>query len=197
MCSAGLGRGQKRRTRVSAPHRRVSSYFPWLKFVNLGRRNACCRHFRIGFVGQASETVCANFGCTAWVARPPNRRGCHPDFRGRRHGAPSSATAGRLQLPVLVVPHGSGNDFARALDLRSPSSALRAWQQFVSGRGNVRQIDLGVITPTDAGGAPAPHEAELRRYFCCVGGVGLDAEVARRANQLPAPCAAGAATCLA
>ena len=24
----------------------------------------------------------------------------------------------KLQLPVLVVPHGSGNDFARALDLR-------------------------------------------------------------------------------
>jgi diacylglycerol kinase family enzyme len=91
----------------------------------------------------------------------------------------------RLQLPVLVVPHGSGNDFARALELRSPAGALRAWQHFVSGRGSVRQIDLGVISPADAGGSPAPHEPEPRRYFCCVGGVGLDAEVARRANQLP------------
>ncbi len=91
----------------------------------------------------------------------------------------------RLQLPVLVVPHGSGNDFARALALRSPASALGAWQQFISGRGNVRQIDLGVITPSDASEAPAPYEPEPRRYFCCVGGVGLDAEVARRANQLP------------
>ncbi len=91
----------------------------------------------------------------------------------------------KLQLPVLVVPHGSGNDFARALDLRSTASALAAWQQFVTDRANVRQIDLGVITPQDAGGAPAPHEPEPRRYFCCVGGVGLDAEVAWRANQLP------------
>src|SRR6476646_1123855 len=64
----------------------------------------------------------------------------------------------RLQLPVLVVPHGSGNYFARALDLRGTGSALAAWQQFSSGRGCVRQIDLGVITPSDAGGAPAPHE---------------------------------------
>jgi diacylglycerol kinase (ATP) len=91
----------------------------------------------------------------------------------------------KLQLPVLVVPHGSGNDFARALDLRSTASALAAWQQFVTDRANVRQIDLGVITPPDAGGAPAPHEPEPRRYFCSVGGVGLDAEVARLANQLP------------
>src|SRR4029077_6864164 len=63
----------------------------------------------------------------------------------------------KLQLPVLVVPHGSGNDFARALGLRGTASAVAAWQQFVSGRGSVRQTDLGVITPSDAGGAPAPH----------------------------------------
>jgi len=86
---------------------------------------------------------------------------------------------------VLVVPHGSGNDFARALGLRGTASAVAAWQQFVSGRGSVRQIDLGVITPSDAGGAPAPHAPDHGRYFCCIGGVGLDAEVARLANQLP------------
>jgi diacylglycerol kinase (ATP) len=100
----------------------------------------------------------------------------------------------KLQLPVLVVPSGSGNDFARALDLRSVRDSLAAWQRFVSGRGSVRQIDLGVITPSDAGGAPAPHnlslhsgnrKLETRNYFCCVGGVGLDADVARRANRLP------------
>ena len=91
----------------------------------------------------------------------------------------------KLQLPVLVVPCGSGNDFARALNLRSRRDALAAWRQFVSGRGITRQIDLGVITPSDAGGAPAPHNPAPGRYFCCVGGVGLDAEVARRANRLP------------
>ena len=99
----------------------------------------------------------------------------------------------RLQLPVLVVPRGSGNDFARALNLRSVGDALAAWRQFVGRKENVRPIDLGVITSPVAGGAPAPHEPsragnqkpETRNYFCCVGGIGLDAEVAKRANQLP------------
>ena len=57
----------------------------------------------------------------------------------------------KLGLPVLVVPHGSGNDFARALHLRSVDDALSAWRQFVSGRGSVRQVDLGVIAPGSAG----------------------------------------------
>lgn len=101
----------------------------------------------------------------------------------------------RLQLPVLVVPRGSGNDFARALSLRSVGDALAAWRQFVGRKENVRPIDLGVITSPLAGGAPAPHEPSLQasgnqkletgNFFCCVGGIGLDAEVAKRANQLP------------
>jgi diacylglycerol kinase (ATP) len=108
-----------------------------------------------------------------------------------RHLAPLVA----LRLPVLVVPRGSGNDFARALYLRGVRDSLHAWRQFASGRGKVRQIDLGVITSLNAGGAPAPHEpslqtsgnqkSESRNYFCCVGGIGLDAEIARLANQLP------------
>ncbi len=101
----------------------------------------------------------------------------------------------KLQLPVLVVPHGSGNDFARALKLRSAGDALAAWRQFASsqraGEGldeeNVRRIDLGVIsTLTSPVGSAAVNVPEPpARYFCCVGGVGLDVEVARRANQLP------------
>ena len=101
----------------------------------------------------------------------------------------------RLQLPVLVVPRGSGNDFARALNLRSVADALAAWRQFVSGGGKVRQIDLGVITSLTTGAHSSP-ETELQvsgnqkseagsYYFCCVGGLGLDAEIARRANRLP------------
>src|ERR1700680_2415169 len=38
----------------------------------------------------------------------------------------------KLQLPVLVVPHGSGNDFARALKLGTVGDALTAWRQFAS-----------------------------------------------------------------
>jgi diacylglycerol kinase (ATP) len=97
---------------------------------------------------------------------------------------------------VLVVPAGSGNDFARALGLRRVRDSLAAWQRFCAGEGSVRTIDLGVISPLDdtrlesAGEAPAPHELASdsepgTRYFCCVAGVGLDGEVSRRANRLP------------
>ena len=48
---------------------------------------------------------------------------------------------------------------------------------------NIRSIDLGVISSgaTNAGGSLAPYDT----YFCSVAGVGLDAEVTRRANRLP------------
>jgi diacylglycerol kinase (ATP) len=89
----------------------------------------------------------------------------------------------KLALPVLVVPAGSGNDFARSIGLRRVRDSREAWQKFCHGAGNVRAIDLGLILPdADAGGAPAPHTA---RYFSCVAGVGLDAEVAQRANRMP------------
>ena len=91
----------------------------------------------------------------------------------------------KLRLPVLVVPSGSGNDFARALKLRSIRDSSAAWRKFSSAGHNVRAIDLGLITPladkNDAGDAPPPPE----HLFCCVGGIGLDAEVSRRANLLP------------
>jgi len=82
-----------------------------------------------------------------------------------------------LQLPVLVVPAGSGNDFARALHLRSVAASLRAWQQFEAGKVEPRSIDLGLITPSNS---PEKHH-----YFCCVAGCGLDSAVARLANQMP------------
>ena len=95
----------------------------------------------------------------------------------------------RLGRPVLVVPAGSGNDFARALGLRRVRDSLAAWRRFCGGSGNVRSIDLGVISPLEsAGAAPAPHSLGREsdaRYFCCVAGVGLDGEVSERANRLP------------
>jgi diacylglycerol kinase family enzyme len=88
----------------------------------------------------------------------------------------------KLALPVLVVPLGSGNDFARALGLRSVRDSVTVWRRFCAGHGDVREIDLGTILPLpgEAGGAPALH------YFCSVAGLGLGSEVTRRANRLPA-----------
>jgi diacylglycerol kinase (ATP) len=89
----------------------------------------------------------------------------------------------KLGLPVLVVPAGSGNDFARAIGLRRVRDSLSAWQCFCRGTGYVREIDLGVISAAGiAREALAPHNS---KYFCSVAGVGLDSEVARRANGLP------------
>jgi diacylglycerol kinase (ATP) len=96
----------------------------------------------------------------------------------------------RLGLPVLVVPAGSGNDFARGLGLGRLRDSLVAWRNFCGNAGNLHTVDLGVISAIEnAGGAPAPHESArpslTPRYFCCVAGVGLDGEVSRRADRLP------------
>jgi diacylglycerol kinase (ATP) len=83
----------------------------------------------------------------------------------------------RLQLPVLIVPTGSGNDFARALKMRSMRDSLRAWRDFESGKIQARAIDIGVIVP-----AASPNNTH---YFCCVAGCGLDSAAAKRANSMP------------
>ena len=88
----------------------------------------------------------------------------------------------RLKLPVLVVPSGSGNDFARALHLRSPNDSLKAWRQFESGKIQPHALDLGLIRHSSPGHAPS---VEHERYFCSVAGCGLDALTTRRANQMP------------
>src|SRR6202451_2814031 len=46
----------------------------------------------------------------------------------------------KLGLPVLVVPAGSGNDFARALGLRSVRDSLAAWRLYCTEKNNVRAI---------------------------------------------------------
>ena len=87
------------------------------------------------------------------------------------------------QVPILCVPAGSGNDFARALGLATFQDALTAWRKFCASAGNVRSIDLAEITSRT--GAHNPQLATQNSFYCCVAGAGLDSEVNRRANRLP------------
>lgn len=101
----------------------------------------------------------------------------------------------KLALPVLVVPAGSGNDFARAVGLRNVRDSLAAWRGFCTeqppGAASVRVIDLGTIAPlenpngTECGALSRNSVPGIKKYFCSVAGIGLDSEVARLANKLP------------
>lgn len=79
------------------------------------------------------------------------------------------------KIPFLVVPKGSGNDFARAVGMRDAATALAAWRKFAGGGGNVRAVDAGEIR--HSGGTT---------YYCCVAGAGLDSATNRLANSFPA-----------
>jgi diacylglycerol kinase (ATP) len=89
----------------------------------------------------------------------------------------------KLGVPVLVVPAGSGNDFASSLGLRRVRDSLAAWREFCGSLANVRDVDLGIISAVPGLGEVPSIQGP--RYFCCVAGVGFDGEVARRANRLP------------
>ena len=88
-----------------------------------------------------------------------------------------------LDVPLLVVPAGSGNDFATSLGLRRMRNSLSAWRSYCSARKNIRAIDLGTITPLGEGASR--EAAGAVRYYSCVAGVGIDAAVAERANRMP------------
>ena len=95
----------------------------------------------------------------------------------------------KLGLPLLIVPVGSGNDFANALGLGRVRDSLTVWARLCSGNGNIQSVDLGVITsPAEASNAASYAQESAQEayyYFCSVAGIGLDCEVARRANRLP------------
>jgi len=85
-----------------------------------------------------------------------------------------------LEVPLLVVPCGSGNDFARALGISSVRDSAAAFRRFEEDPRRLQSVDLGLICEERAGAGVR------KRYFCCVAGVGIDGEIARRANHLPA-----------
>lgn len=69
------------------------------------------------------------------------------------------------QIPTLVVPTGSGNDFAHSLGIRSFGRALESWRQFVNMRADsqqLRDVDLGTITDLSSRIDPAPETPTLK-----------------------------------
>jgi diacylglycerol kinase (ATP) len=79
--------------------------------------------------------------------------------------------------PVLVVPIGSGNDFASSLGIHNPRQALKLWKQFIATGSNVLTSDLGCVT--------SRQPLATSHLFCNVANFGLDSDINRRANQLP------------
>ncbi len=61
------------------------------------------------------------------------------------------------QIPTLVVPLGSANDFAQSIGISNEKQALVAWQRFCTGGDNARSIDLGTIKPLEQDGAADPE----------------------------------------
>lgn len=78
------------------------------------------------------------------------------------------------KIPFLVVPTGSGNDFAVCIGVRTQATALDLWRSLLSGAATIRELDLGVM-----------RCQESERYFCNVAGIGLDAAANRMANSWP------------
>lgn len=81
---------------------------------------------------------------------------------------------GYPHLPVGYIPGGSGNDFARGLQI--PRSPRKAWARIASNRRPAaRKIDLGRF------GFPERKKAE--RYFVNGLSIGFDADVAHATNE--------------
>ncbi|HUI85468.1 MAG TPA: diacylglycerol kinase family protein [Candidatus Binatia bacterium] len=57
------------------------------------------------------------------------------------------------QIPTLIVPLGSANDFAQSIGVPTLAKSLAAWQRFCTVGDNVKAIDLGTIQPLT--GAPS------------------------------------------
>jgi diacylglycerol kinase family enzyme len=51
------------------------------------------------------------------------------------------------QIPTLIVPLGSANDFARSIGIETIDKALTAWRRFCTLGDNTMTIDLGTIQP--------------------------------------------------
>ena len=67
-------------------------------------------------------------------------------------------------IPLLVVPCGSANDFARCIGISSRDEALRAWHRFLEYGDNVRTLDMGTVRPMADAGPDEADAVESRTY---------------------------------
>lgn len=79
------------------------------------------------------------------------------------------------QATVLMVPTGSGNDFARACGTYPSENAFDALAAVATGRPLTLSADIGELRFADGS----------RKFFSCCANIGLDADAARRAAKLP------------
>jgi diacylglycerol kinase (ATP) len=68
-----------------------------------------------------------------------------------------------MNIPLGIIPAGSGNDFSRGLGI--PLKHDEALERILSGKPKI--IDIGYVNST---------------YFCTVAGIGFDGEVAQKTN---------------
>ncbi len=87
------------------------------------------------------------------------------------NGLPNGST-----LPILLLPIGSGNDFARSIGLinRSPIHIL---ENYFSGKMIIEDVDCGQIVFT------SPENIATKRLFVSSCGIGLDALIAKKSNE--------------
>ena len=71
------------------------------------------------------------------------------------------AAVATKQVPTLVVPIGSGNDFAQSIGIRNIAASLAAWRRYCTGGDNVKSIDLGTIRELGDDAALRPTAANV------------------------------------
>jgi diacylglycerol kinase (ATP) len=83
------------------------------------------------------------------------------------------------QIPLLMIPTGSGNDFAMANGVTRASDALIVFTDWLVDKATTCHCDIASLIVSDASGD------RQKKYFSCCVNVGLDADAVLHANRLP------------
>lgn len=89
----------------------------------------------------------------------------------------AAALLGR-EIPIAIIPVGTGNVLASALDIRGVKPGLEVIRS-----GQARRLDLGRARWREAGDGPTGQGAPQERLFTAACGMGLDARVMAAAEH--------------